>query len=99
MPKLAFTAEAQRQLQDLRADRGLAVRLRAVQSALGKIQIDPRQNGLHTHEYKGRQCPHGGKLLQSYAQNRTPGAYRIFWCYMPSPAYDTILIVAITPHP
>jgi hypothetical protein len=30
-------------------------------------------------------------------QNRTPGAYRVFWCYGPDQKQITIL--AITPHP
>lgn len=70
-----------------------------MRAALGKLQINPRHGSLNTHEFKGVTCPHGDKLWEAYAQNRTPGAYRIFWCYMPKPARDTILIVAITPHP
>ena len=37
------------------------------------------------------------KVFEAYAQHRTPGAYRVFWCYGPGPGEITIL--AITPHP
>ena len=37
------------------------------------------------------------KVFEAYAQNRTPGAYRVFWCY--GPQQGQIIIVAITPHP
>lgn len=99
MPRLEFTREAEQQLAALEKDAGLAVRLKAVRSALGKLEQNLRHPGLRTHEFKGRECPHGGKLFEAYAQNHTPGAFRIFWCYAPKPARDTILIVAITEHP
>ena len=39
----------------------------------------------------------GQPVFEAYAQNRTPGAYRVFWCY--GPAAGDITIIAITPHP
>jgi hypothetical protein len=36
-------------------------------------------------------------MFEAYAQNDTPGAYRIMWCY--GPGKGEITIVAITPHP
>jgi len=99
VPRLEFTLAAKATLATLEADPSQAKRLKAVHAALGKLERNLRHPGLNTHEFKGEQCPHGGKLFEAYAQNRTPGAYRIFWCYMPAPAVDTILIVAITPHP
>lgn len=99
MWKLAFTARAREELERLRADRSRKLPCQAVERALGKLQSNPRRPGLATHEYKGEKCPHGGKLFEAYAQNQTPGAYRVFWCYVPPPPADTLLIVAITPHP
>lgn len=62
------------------------------------MEHDLRHPGLNTHEFKGRQCPHGNKLFEAYAQNRTSGAYRIFWCYMPKPTVGVVYVVAITTH-
>jgi hypothetical protein len=63
------------------------------------LQANPRHPGLATHEYHSIQNPYDdrAKVFEAYAQNRTPGAYRIFWCY--GPGKREITIVAITPHP
>jgi hypothetical protein len=37
------------------------------------------------------------KVFEAYAQNKTPGAYRVFWCY--GPEQGEITVIAITPHP
>ena len=60
---------------------------------------DPRHPGLNTHPYSGLEHPHspGEKVFEAYVQNRTPGAYRLFWCY--GPEKKMITIIAITPHP
>ncbi len=63
------------------------------------LQASPRHPGLATHEYDSIENPYDSrtKVFEAYAQNRTPGAYRIFWCYGPSKG--EITIVANTPHP
>lgn len=61
------------------------------------MEINLRHPSLNTHEYDELEGPNGEKVFESYAQNRTPGAYRIFWHY--GPAKKQITIVAIVPHP
>ena len=63
------------------------------------LRANPRHPGLQTHEYHSLRNPYdpNGKVLEAYVQNRTPGAYRLFWCYGPHKGQITIL--AITPHP
>jgi len=39
----------------------------------------------------------GGNGFESYAQNNTPRAYRIFWVY--GPETGLVTIIAILPHP
>jgi hypothetical protein len=39
----------------------------------------------------------GEDIFEAYAENNTPGAYRIFWVY--GLGKDVITIVAITAHP
>jgi hypothetical protein len=46
----------------------------------------------------------GEKVFEAYAQNDTPGAYRIFWHYGPDEGSGNkriavITVVAIIPHP
>lgn len=60
---------------------------------------NPKHPGLNTHEYDSLENPYDSnqKVFEAYVQNRTPGAYRMFWCYGPDPG--KITIIAITPHP
>lgn len=60
---------------------------------------NPRHPSLQTHEYDAIQNPHDPKekVFEAYAQNRTSGAYRVFWCY--GPGKNQLTIIAITPHP
>ena len=78
------------------SDEGL---FKQVHKAISHLESDPRHPGLHTHEYRSLQNPYDphGKVFEAYAQNKTPGAYRVFWCY--GPEQGELTIVAITPHP
>jgi len=61
---------------------------------------NPKHPGLHTHEYDSLENPFdkkNAKVFEAYAQNNTPGAYRVFWCYGPGPG--EITVIAITEHP
>lgn len=70
-----------------------------VEKCLRLLLDNPRHPGLQTHEYQSIRNPFDAKakVFEAYVQNRTPGAYRIFWCYGPDPR--DITIIAITPHP
>ena len=63
------------------------------------LAANPRHPGLQTHEYHSLGHPYdtSQKVFEAYAQHRTPGAYRIFWCY--GPDRNQITVIAITPHP
>jgi hypothetical protein len=94
---LYFSNEAKNQLKELKEDGGLAKRFRAVSETLKKLQNNPKHPGLQTHEYFSLCGPRGEKVFEAYAENNTPGAYRIFWCY--GPEKSAITVLAITPHP
>lgn len=70
-----------------------------VAKAVQQLANNPRHPSLNTHEYSSLDHPFdpNGKIFEAYAQNRTPGAYRVFWCY--GPKKGEITIIAITPHP
>ena len=63
------------------------------------LQANPRHPGLNTHSYTTFEHPWSNKekVFEAYVQNKTPGAYRVFWCY--GPGKQEITILAITPHP
>ncbi len=70
-----------------------------IHEALLLVQANPKHPGLRTHEYSSLENPFhpNEKVFEAYAQNNTPGAYRVFWCYGPNKRQITI--IAITPHP
>lgn len=70
-----------------------------VAKCIALIAENPRHPGLQTHQFLSVPHPYkaDGKVFEAYAQNRTPGAFRVFWCY--GPERDQITIIAITPHP
>ena len=70
-----------------------------VEKCVRLLLENPRHPGLNTHEYDSIEHPHDedGKVFEACVQNRTPGAYRLFWCY--GPGKNEITILAITPHP
>jgi hypothetical protein len=77
-------------------DEGL---FKQVAKCISLLKDNPRHPGLHTHPYVSIENPYDrrDKLFEAYAQSKTPGAYRVFWCYGPNKG--EITIIAITPHP
>ena len=70
-----------------------------VHKTLSLLRTNPKHPSLQTHEYDSIENPYdkNQKVFEAYAQNKTPGAYRVFWCY--GPEKQEITIIAITPHP
>ncbi len=70
-----------------------------VHKTLQLLRSNPRHPGLQTHEYRSLEHPYdpSGKVFEAYAQHKTPGAYRVFWCY--GPGKGELTIIAVTPHP
>lgn len=95
--ELIFTEKADSQLDTLESFKDKKNALKAVKKTLGLMETDLRHPSLQTHEYSDLEGANGEKVFESYAQNRTPGAYRIFWHY--GPKKGQITIVAIVPHP
>ncbi len=95
--ELIFTERANEDLTKLENDKGLKKRLKAVNKALGYLEINPKHPELNTHEFTSLSKRYGIKVYEAYTENNTPAAYRIFWYY--GPAKNIITILAITPHP
>jgi hypothetical protein len=98
MYTLTWTPTAHAVFDNLQTNSSQAKRFKAVRKALRLLSDNPRHPSLNTHQWHGARCPHGDKLWEAYAENNTPGAYRIFFCYPPNEP-GTICVIAITPHP
>src|ERR1700733_13185363 len=64
---------------------------------LGYLSENPRHNSLASHEIDVLTAKYGIKIFQSYLENNTPAAGRIFWAY--GPEKQDITVLAIEPHP
>lgn len=94
---LEYSEEAKLQFLALENSKDKAAHYRAVAKTLGLMQVNLRHPSLHTHKYDTISSPFCAEVFESYAQNKTPGAYRVFWCYGPKRGF--LYIIAITPHP
>ncbi len=65
--------------------------------ALSYLQENPRHNSLASHEIDDLTRKYGLKVFQSYLENNTPAAGRLFWAY--GPDHGEITVLAIEPHP
>lgn len=94
---LRRTAVAEEQYAAIVGDAGKLKILTAVQKCLGFLQVNPRHPGLNSHKFDSLVGAGGEEVFEVYAQNQTPGAYRVFWHY--GPGKNVLTIIAITPHP
>lgn len=95
--KIIFSQRASDDFELLEKNHGLKKQFKAVKKALNYLQINPRHPSLNTHKFSSKNGPYEEEIFEAYAENNTPGAYRIFWCYGPNK--KEITIIAITPHP
>lgn len=97
MYEILFSAKADLQMEELEKNVSKKGILKQVRKILGLMEKNLRHPSLNTHKFSAIQSPFGGEVFESYAQNRTPAAYRVFWVYGPNNRQITIL--AITSHP
>jgi hypothetical protein len=102
--KLEFTPTADDQLSTLENNLASAAVAKQVNKTLGFLETNPNHPGLNSHEFTSLCGAGGEKVFVSFAQNNTPGAYRIFWHYGPDQRagkkrIPVITVIAITPHP
>ena len=65
--------------------------------AFDLLANNPRHPGLKSHDIDDLSIRYGARIWESYLENNTPAAGRIFWVY--GPGKNEITIVAIEPHP
>lgn len=52
-----------------------------LKKTLGLLAENPRHPGLASHKVHGLSARYRREIWESYVENRTPGAMRIFWYY------------------
>ena len=94
--KLQFSEVAKLKLLDLEQDKSKKGLLEQLRKVLGLMETNLKHPSLNTHKFSGISCKLGD-VFESYVQNNTPGAYRVFWAYGPS--RGELYILDITSHP
>ena len=95
MLRLQFSTEAYEALDRLKTSD--IKKHKKVLKTLYYMEVNLRHPSLKTHKYDSLSGPNGEDVFEAYVENRTPGAFRVFWCYGLGQGFVTIL--AITPHP
>lgn len=103
--ELRFTLVADKQLTIIENDPSLKDVQKQVRKTLRYLETNLRSKSLQTHEYQSLTRRYGIKVFEAYVQQKTPGAYRVFWHYGPDEIgkdgkrIPIITIIALTPHP
>ncbi|MHB8681781.1 MAG: hypothetical protein ACYDA2_06775 [Acidimicrobiales bacterium] len=64
---------------------------------LDRLSQDPRHPGLSSHRYEVFDEVYVEKVWESYVENRTPSAWRVWWHYGPDSGQITVLTVRAHP--
>ena len=102
--KLVFTESAKSTLAGLQNNPAERARYKQVAKTLGLLEANLRHPSLQTHKFKSRRGPNGEEIFEAYAQQHTPGAYRVFFFYGPDivtkkKRTPVLTIFAVVPHP
>lgn len=102
--ELHLTPEARRNLADLEKSAAKRGTLKQVRKTLALLETNIRHPSLNTHSFRSLRGPAGEEVFEAYAQNETPGAYRVFFIYGPDRVEGkkriaVLTIIAITAHP
>ena len=65
--------------------------------AMAHLSQNPQYPGLHSHEIAPLSKRYGMKVWQSYLENKTSSALRMYWVY--GPQNQDITIIGLEPHP
>jgi hypothetical protein len=99
--RLRFSTRAAQTLKTLEdGDPNQQAKLKKVRRALARLEQNPRHPGLASHPYESFPVDRDVKVWDSYVENNTPSAWRIFWHYGPDDGGSPVItVLAITPHP
>ena len=93
--RITFTNSAAAQFE--RVEKLNPARARKVRRCLARLEINPKHPGLNSHKFVGIQSESGEDVWESYVENNTPSAWRVFWFY--GPGTGEITVIEIVEHP
>lgn len=100
-PPSCYRLKESKTAQEQRAELALynKVKWKRVNKALKLLAQNPRHNSLCAHKFNNLRGagPGGEDVWVAYVENKTPGAWRIFFCYEQGTS-DVIAVLSIEPH-
>jgi len=102
--ELRYTPSADEQLTRLESDPSLNGVLKQVRKTLGYIETNLQAKSLQSHKHFSLSRRYKKEIFEAYAQQHTPGAYRVYWHYGPDETdkngkrIPVITIIAMLPH-
>ncbi len=79
-----------------KADPSLRAKFRKVVKAIELMRTQgPSYPGFHTHQMRHLAGYDGRRIWNSYVENRTPGAWRMYWIYDDE---GGIYVLSVGPH-
>lgn len=95
--EILWTDQAERQLLELKR-RGPVDKYIKVTKTLSTIaEHGPKYPSLRSHKYQSIKGPGGEDIWESYVENRTAGAWRVWWMY--GPKTNEITLIMLGKHP
>lgn len=70
---------------------------RKVVRCFAKLEQDPAYPGLNSHPFENIKGPLGERIWESYVENNSPSAWRVWWYY--GPGTGEISVFTVGPHP
>jgi hypothetical protein len=93
----ALWTDLQQRSHSGRLDRTEEQSFKRLVKTLKFLQTNPRHPGLASHAIDELTRRYGFRVWQSYLENDTPAAGRLFWTY--GPGRQEITVLGIEPHP
>ncbi len=94
--ELLFLDTAESQIKEIERGRSRQGLVKQIKKALRHLAENPNHPGLKSHSMKNLDAVYRAEIFSSYAQNNTPQAHRILWCY--GPYAKQITVLAVIPH-
>jgi hypothetical protein len=95
--ELLWTDQAEAQFLELKRKGPKNKFIKVCKTLEALTKHGPKYPSLHSHKFQSIMGPSGEDVWESYVENRTAGAWRIWWMYGPRP--DVITLIKLGKHP
>ena len=95
--EILWTDQAEKQFLELRHRGPIDKYIKVSRTLKVLSKYGPKYPSLHSHKYQSIRGPGGEDVWESYVENRTAGAWRIWWMY--GPKANEITLIMLGKHP